>query len=389
MNSERCRVQILFMFITAISFLFPLEQVLASRTAESDIKEKQIRQLETDLSREKEQYMKFDTKERDLLGQLTELEKEITGNRRKLKQLREKIQSSKKELEAQQKKLDTLKTSLREIQEVTGNRLVAFYKYAKRGTIRVLTNARGLDQLNHMMKYLRIILNRDRRAIGRMIREQKNYDEQAKAMEAQIAAIDTLTKTEAANLTSLKSTLDKKVLLLSKIHREKKFYEVAVKELQSAALNLKNTIKDLDRNSQKKRALPTNFAESKGKLPLPLNGELLKNVKQEGGRAFSSRKGIYIRGDFGAEVKAIFPGRVDFSGRLKGYGQVLVINHGSRFFTISAYLLERNKLEGEMVSGGDVIGQVGETGLFTGPALYFEIRKGEENLDPLQWLKVH
>ena len=205
MNSKRCNPQILVIFIAAIFFLFPLEPGLASRTTDSDIKEKQIRQLETDLSREKEQYMKFDSKERDLLGQLTELEKEIIRKRRKLKQLREKIQSGKKELEARQKRLDTLETSLRDIQEVTGHRLVAFYKYAKRGYIRVLANAKGFNQLNHMTKYLKIILDRDRRAIGRMIHEQKNYAEQVAIIEEQIAAIDTLAKAEARNLTSLKS----------------------------------------------------------------------------------------------------------------------------------------------------------------------------------------
>ena len=91
----------------------------------------------------------------------------------------------------------------------------------------------------------------------------------------------------------------------------------------------------------------------------------------------------------GSEIKAIYPGRVDYSGILKGYGQVIVINHGGRYFTISAYLNERKKVEGDSVSQGDVIGYVGEAGLITGPALYFEIRKGEENLNPLKWLKVN
>ena len=131
------------------------------------------------------------------------------------------------------------------------------------------------------------------------------------------------------------------------------------------------------------------FESSKGRLPLPLPGKIMRDVNTTGDGTFDSHKGVYIRGDFGQEVRAVFPGRVDFSGQLKGYGQVIIINHGSRYFTISAYLLQRNKTEGDTVARGEVIGQIGETGLVTGPALYFEIRKGETTLDPLKWLKVH
>ena len=106
-------------------------------------------------------------------------------------------------------------------------------------------------------------------------------------------------------------------------------------------------------------------------------------------RSLGKQKGIYIAGAFRTEVRAVYQGRVEFSGILKGYGQVVVINHGERYFTISAYLDERKKSEGETVFPGDLIGYVGEAGLTTGPALYFEIRKGEENLNSLRWLKVN
>jgi murein hydrolase activator len=190
-------------------------------------------------------------------------------------------------------------------------------------------------------------------------------------------------------LSSLKTDLEKKVVLLSRIHQEKEFYETAVKELGSATENLKNTIRNLDYKEDKTTALPSGFAELKGKLPLPLEGKIIKENKKSEGNIFNSLKGIYISGPFGADVRSVFRGRVDYSGQLKGYGQVVVINHGSRFFTISAYLSRRNKTEGEMVEKGEIIGQVGETGLLTGTALYFEMRKGDSNLEPLKWLKVN
>ena len=102
-----------------------------------------------------------------------------------------------------------------------------------------------------------------------------------------------------------------------------------------------------------------------------------------------THKGFYIEGPPGAKVKSIFPGRVDYSGWLKGYGQIIVINHGSRFFTVFAHLEQRLTSEGEMVGKGEVIGLLGQTGSMEGPRLYFEMRKGGRQLDPLKWLKVH
>ena len=108
-----------------------------------------------------------------------------------------------------------------------------------------------------------------------------------------------------------------------------------------------------------------------------------------GPSAHNKPKGIYILGPSGAEVKAIFPGKVVYSGWLKGYGQMIVINHGSRYFTISAHLSQRDREQGDMVDRGDVIGLLGETESLAGPRLYFEIRKKDNNLDPFKWLKVN
>ena len=122
---------------------------------------------------------------------------------------------------------------------------------------------------------------------------------------------------------------------------------------------------------------------------MPVDGRVLKGTTAMGTGLKDTHKGIYIGGPIGAEVKAIFPGRVDFSGWLKGYGQIIVINHGSRFFTLSAHLSHRDKEKGEMVKKGDVIGLLGQTESLEGPRLYFEIRRKGDTLDPSSWLKVN
>jgi septal ring factor EnvC (AmiA/AmiB activator) len=68
---------------------------------------------------------------------------------------------------------------------------------------------------------------------------------------------------------------------------------------------------------------------------------------------------------------------------------MIVLNHGSRYFTISARLSKRSKKEGDMVKAGEVIGFLGPSEGDNLPRLYYEVRLGESPLDPVKWLKVH
>ncbi len=87
-----------------------------------------------------------------------------------------------------------------------------------------------------------------------------------------LAIINSLKKAENSKIQSIKEHLDEKVIFLVKVHKERKFHETAVNELQLAAKNLKETLLNLARDERKK-LLPTGFARSKGKLPLPFKGK--------------------------------------------------------------------------------------------------------------------
>jgi septal ring factor EnvC (AmiA/AmiB activator) len=79
---------------------------------------------------------------------------------------------------------------------------------------------------------------------------------------------------------------------------------------------------------------------------------------------------------------------VDYSGLLKGYGEILILNHGSRFFTIHAHITQRQKQAGEVVEAGEVICLAAKSDAHPKPRLYFEIRRGSKSLDPFEWLQV-
>jgi len=196
-------------------------------------------------------------------------------------------------------------------------------------------------------------------------------------------------KAQVPQLAALKKEVDKKVIQLMRIHEEKEFYKTAARDLARAGPKFKESlVRVKDSSGSPALTLNSDISSLKGKLPVPLDGIVVKGAKLFGSNKVHLEKGIFIRGREGEEVRAILPGRIEFSGRLKGYGQVIIINHGSRFFTISALLARREKQEGDLVKQGEVIGEVGSVKNGIGPSLYFEIRKGGKNLNPLKWLKT-
>ena len=121
---------------------------------------------------------------------------------------------------------------------------------------------------------------------------------------------------------------------------------------------------------------------------MPVKGAVVSGKYLSGADPLMHRKGVYIKSSPGEKVRSVFSGRVDFSGWFKGYGQLLIINHGSRYFTILAHLDERKKKRGENVSAGEAVGLVGDPGWQAGPGVYFEIRRGRTQLDPKTWLTI-
>jgi murein hydrolase activator len=99
------------------------------------------------------------------------------------------------------------------------------------------------------------------------------------------------------------------------------------------------------------------------------------------------RNGIDIDAPIGEEIKAVEKGRIIYAERFSGYGKMVIVDHGERYFTIYGHLAEIFKKTGNEVRRGEVIGKVGEGDLVRGATLYFEMRKDGRSLDPTPWFR--
>ncbi len=125
------------------------------------------------------------------------------------------------------------------------------------------------------------------------------------------------------------------------------------------------------------------FASMKGRLPFPVPG---RTEIHTAARRAADGPGLEMRAPLGSPVRAVYPGRVAFADVYADYGKTVIVDEGDGYYTVSANLAEINVEVGDDVSQGTRLGTVGDSG--KGPALYFEIRKGADTLDPSGWFGI-
>ena len=377
----------LFFILCAIIFIFFfLDFLRAEERFPIESNNSQIQQIGKDLLEQQGELLSVDIKEKGILGEIERLEREVVIHKRSLKELSSRIKEISYAIKGGQKRIQRLNESSSIARTYLKKRLVAFYKFGRPGYVWLLANSDTLQEFQKTIKYMKTIMAQDRQVLDSLDRQMRQGESELSRLKENVAKVAELKKVKNSRMALLEQYIEKKVFLLMKTRKEKEFYAKAVKELKEATRALSETMMHLETRKKKSMA-PESFAKMKGKLPLPLKGKILRDVKQFGFNPFMHRRGVYITGSPGEAVRSVFPGRIDYSGWFKGYGQLLIIDHGHHYFTVFAHLEEIAKKKGEAVSGGEVIGVVGDPGWQVGPGVYFEIRKGGNHLDSKRWLQ--
>lgn len=155
--------------------------------------------------------------------------------------------------------------------------------------------------------------------------------------------------------------------------------------LKQNEASLQTTLEQLRKLAEKAREL-IGLGKDKGKLTWPVKGSLLQRFGESRQGGISSR-GILIQSQEGASVKAVADGQVIYADWLKGYGWVIVLDHGAGFMSLYGHNQSLLKQPGSRINAGETIAHAGMSGGQAMPGLYFEIREKGEAVNPLQWLR--
>jgi septal ring factor EnvC (AmiA/AmiB activator) len=132
-----------------------------------------------------------------------------------------------------------------------------------------------------------------------------------------------------------------------------------------------------------------NFSTLKGKLRLPIRGDVTNRFGSSREDSGISWKGLFIRANEGAEVKSVATGRVVFADWLRGFGNLIILDHGDGYMSLYGNNQSVLKQVGDNVNAGDTIASVGNSGGNEANGLYYELRRQSRPFDPLSWSKLN
>lgn len=197
-----------------------------------------------------------------------------------------------------------------------------------------------------------------------------------------------------AVLAAIQAEQKKKRRLIARIHDEQAMYERAIVELKTSAARVEDLVRGLLEDQEKFARLHEagdGLMELKGALHWPSDGKVVAffgHQKHPRFDTFLQRKGIDIKANQGSVIRSAFDGIVAFADWLKGYGLLLIIDHGLGDVSLYAHASSLLVNVGDRVKAGQPVGAVGDTGLTGNSMLYFEVRAGGKAVDPMKWLSA-
>lgn len=266
-----------------------------------------------------------------------------------------------------------------------GPRLLLRYRLRGSSYVRALLSAPSLGDLLWRRRMVDRILAGDVRLVARLEGVQRQATLARAAVEADRTGLAQAEARAREEAVEAKGRREIQAAVLRGIVREKAGYVRTVSELEHSRRGLLDVLARLPPPPEGLGG----FGARRGQLRLPTAGHIEVGYGRQVDRQFGTvlqQKGVDVRAPAGAPVLAPHPGLVGFAGWFRGFGNLVVLDHGEGYYTLYAHLDALNVVREERAPEGALLGTVGDTGSIKGAYLYFEIRSGAKALDPKDWL---
>ncbi len=370
-----------------VRYLFIGTLLLCATTHADESQQKELDNLKRSISNLERKLEDRGKQRNSLQSALKKVELESSKITRNIRSLRNKINNLEKQLTTLDNKQKTLQQNISQQSAAIGQQISAAHRLGDQEPIKLLLNQEDPQQLARVLKYYDYFLKARADKIQRYKKDIDNLSETIEEIKRQKLALDQSKRELEADKKKLSSRVSSRKKTLDKLQLSLRTDKKKLDKLLNERSKLEEIIETV-KNAAAKLALPSNyesFVSRKGKLKWPLKGRVA--------HSFGSRRsgtlrweGWLISAKAGDAVKAVHHGRVVFSNYLRGFGLLVIVDHGDGYMTLYAHNQELLRETGDWVQSNEVISRAGDTGGLSKPALYFEIRKQGNPADPKVWL---
>ncbi|WP_432743550.1 peptidoglycan DD-metalloendopeptidase family protein [Methylobacter sp. G7] len=336
---------------------------------------------------------------------LRTLQQQVEQKRQNLNKIQQEIHDSKIEVVRQNKELagqikaayamgkkEKLKLLLNQQDPALSSRMLVYYDYLNKARLTKLAviseSMQHLERLNKQQQLETELLEKD---LERKKTEQIAIDRVRQRRSGLLMQLKKDFSSNEQQIIHLKESENKLKNLVSSLQRSTSDLAVEIEQTKKAHQSdevSSEPAKILPNSGDDFSKLKGDFSTLKGQLPWPVKGRLTNKFGSI--RAESTQTiwdGVLIDAREGTEIRAITRGKVVFSDWLRGYGLLIIMDHGNGFMTLYAFNQSLYRQVGEWVDVGEVIASVGQSGGRSHSGLYFGIRSKGKPVDPLEWCR--
>jgi septal ring factor EnvC (AmiA/AmiB activator) len=361
----------------------------ADRKATPAQKEAELKRVKARIDRVRKEVNR-DVEKRDRLSaELRDAELGVQAARRQLEELRAQRIASESRLRELEREQARREGELAAERSALAGELRAAYVNGREEQLKLLLNQQDPASFGRMLAYYGYFGRARADRIGNIRDKLEHLALVREKIAGESERLQGLEARQEQELGTLKGAQEKRTKAVASIDSQIKSRGGELKRLQSEARSLEKLITQLRKaleNVPVAKQAP--FEPLRGKLPWPVQqGTVLARFGQPRAGGSLRWQGMLIGTDRGARVRAPFAGRVVYADWLPGMGLMIVLDHGGGYMSLYGHNEEVFRKVGDPVAAGDVIGAVGDTGGHDRPALYFEVRRGREPVNPENWLK--
>jgi septal ring factor EnvC (AmiA/AmiB activator) len=382
----------------AANFVFPVSCILfsvlffvSSVFCHAATPHEEYKKIQKEIKKQKEKLEEVKKRESSVLTEIDFANRQMKTAGNELYKYKNKLINIEAKIARIEYEISQNKSNLEKHREWMKRKIREINKYGHNwDVVLLLLGSDDVSQLTRRGKYLQYITVYEHKLLCSYkdsLEDLNKKEKQLIALRGEFIKNREQVRTEEQFLAEKKN---KKEMLLASVKKEKISYSKMLKEMEDVSKRILEIIKESEKGEKEDFSFEKNFSSLKGKLPWPVDGRVAIPYGSQRDPQFNTpifRSGTYIQSNDGSHAKAVHNGRVVFAEWFKGYGQLVIVNHGEGYHTLYGSLSEIFTKVGDIIKDKQPIGRVGNSGLLNSPGLYFEVRYKGKPLDPLQWLQ--